>query len=90
MSDVKTPYQIRQELLQTAKDYLESMHWTQQQFTDRQFALAEEVMKKNEEEGRKLFNEATENLEKYCKNYPGVDQILAVAKQFQDFVDKKS
>lgn len=89
MSDVKTPYQIRQELLEIAKDYVQSIYNTQQQITERQFFLAEEVMKKNEEEGMKLYKEATKNLEAYCGHFPGVDQILAVAKQFQNFVDNK-
>lgn len=89
MTDAKNPFQIRQELLNTAKEYVESMYNMQQSAIERQFHLAEEVMKKNEEQGMKMFQQTTENLEKYCKSYPGVDQILSVAKQFQDFVDNK-
>ena len=86
MTDSKNPFQIRQELLNTAKEYVESMYNMQQSAIERQFHLAEEVMKKNEEQGMKMFQQTTENLEKYCKS---VDQILTVAKQFQDFVDNK-
>lgn len=89
MADNKNPYQIRQELLNTAKDFVENMYQVQQSAIERQFQLAEQIMEKNEETGRKMFEQSTENLEKYAKGYPGVDQILAVAKQFQDFVDNK-
>jgi small-conductance mechanosensitive channel len=89
MTESKNPFQIRQELLNTAKEYVESMYSMQQNFVDRQFYLAEEMLNKNQEEGMKLYQQSIDNMEKYCKNYPGVDQILAVAKQFQDFVDNK-
>lgn len=89
MADNKNPYQIRQELLNTAKDFVENMYHVQSQALERQFQLAEQVMEKNEEMGRKMFEQTTENLEKYAKGYPGVDQILTVAKQFQEFVDNK-
>jgi hypothetical protein len=88
-TDNKSPYQIRQELLGMAKDYAENMYQMQQGIIERQFQLAEEVMTKNEEQGMKMFEQTTENLEKYCKGYPGVDQILSYARQFQDFVDNK-
>jgi small-conductance mechanosensitive channel len=89
MTESKNPFQIRQELLNTAKEYVESMYSMQQNFVDRQFYLAEEMLNKNQEEGMKLYQQSIDNMEKYCKNYPGVDQILSVAKQFQDFVDNK-
>lgn len=89
MTDSKNPFQIRQELLNTAKDYVESMYGWQATAIERQFLLAEEMLKKNEEQGMKLFQQSIDNMEKYCKNYPGVDQILGIAKQFQDFVDNK-
>ena len=89
MTESKNPFQIRQELLNTAKEYVESMYNMQQNFVDRQFYIAEEMLNKNQEEGMKLYQQSIDNMEKYCKNYPGVDQILSVAKQFQDFVDNK-
>jgi hypothetical protein len=85
----KNPFQIRQELLSTAKEYMVSMYELQQTYFDRQFYLAEEMMKKNSEEGMKLYQEAMNSTEKFYKNYPGVEQILGVAKQFQEFVDNK-
>lgn len=87
MPDNKNPFEIRQELLNTAKDYVENMYNMQHMAIEKQFMLAEEIMKKNEEQGVKMFEQTTENLEKYCKGYPGVDQILSVAKQFQSFVN---
>jgi len=87
MAENKNPYEIRQELLNTAKDYIENMYNMQHMAIERQFMLAEEIMKKNEEQGMQMFQQTTENLEKYCKGYPGVDQILNVAKQFQTFVN---
>ena len=65
------------------------MFQMQQGIIERQFQLAEEVMVKNEEQGMKMFQQTTENLEKYCQGYPGVEQILSYARQFQDFVDNK-
>ncbi|MEK9694363.1 MAG: hypothetical protein VW270_01285 [Candidatus Poseidoniales archaeon] len=87
MAENKNPYEIRQELLNTAKDYIENMYNMQHMAIERQFMLAEEMMKKNEEQGLQMIQQTTENLEKYCKGYPGVDQILNVAKQFQTFVN---
>ena len=88
-TDNKSPYQIRQELLGMAKNYAENMYQMQQGIIERQFQLAEEVMSKNEEQGMKMFEQTTANLEKYCKDYPGGEQILSYARQFQDFVDNK-
>jgi L-ribulose-5-phosphate 3-epimerase UlaE len=87
MAENKNPYEIRQELLNTAKDYVENMYNMQHMAIERQFMLAEEIMKKNEEQGMQMIQQTTDNLEKYCKGYPGVDQILNVAKQFQTFVN---
>jgi L-ribulose-5-phosphate 3-epimerase UlaE len=87
MAENKNPYEIRQELLNTAKDYVENMYNMQHMAIERQFMLAEEIMKKNEEQGMEMIQQTTDNLEKYCKGYPGVDQILNVAKQFQTFVN---
>ena len=88
-TDNKSPYQIRQELLGMAKNYAENMYQMQQGIIERQFQLAEEVMSKNEEQGMKMFEQTTANLEKYCKDYPGGEQILSYARQFQDFEDNK-
>ena len=88
MTDSKNPFQIRQELLNTAKEYVESMYNMQQSAIERQFHLAEEVMKKNEEQGMKMFQQTTENLEKYCKSYPGVDQILTCLLYTSDAADE--
>ena len=71
-TDNKSPYQIRQELLGMAKNYAENMYQMQQGIIERQFQLAEEVMSKNEEQVIKMFEQTTANLEKYCKDYPGV------------------
>jgi L-ribulose-5-phosphate 3-epimerase UlaE len=87
MAENKNPYEIRQELLNTAKNYVENMYNMQHMAIERQFMLAEEIMKKNEEQGMQMIQQTTDNLEKYCKGYPGVDQILNVAKQFQTFVN---
>lgn len=87
MAENKNPYEIRQELLNTAKDYVENMYNMQHMAIERQFMLAEEIMKKNEEQGMQMIQQTTDNLEKYCKGYPGVEQILNVAKQFQTFVN---
>ena len=89
MPENKSPYQIRQELLGMAKNYAENMYQMQQGIIERQFQLAEEVMSKNEEQGMKMFEQTTANLEKYFKDYPRVEQILSYARQFQDFVDNK-
>ena len=89
MPENNSPYQIRQELLGMAKNYAENMYQMQQGIIERQFQLAEEVMSKNEEQGMRMFEQTTANLEKYCKDYPGVEQILSYARQFQDFVDNK-
>ena len=69
MPDNKNPFEIRQELLNTAKDYVENMYNMQHMAIEKQFMLAEEIMKKNEEQGVKMFQQTTENLEKYCKGY---------------------
>jgi len=87
MAENKNPYEIRQELLNTAKDYVENMYNMQHMAIERQFMLSKEIMKKNEEQGMQMIQQTTDNLEKYCKGYPGVDQILNVAKQFQTFVN---
>ena len=89
MPENKSPYQIRQELLDMSKNYFENMYNMQLMAIKRQFDFAEEVMRKNEEVGKEMLDKTTDNLEKYFKEYPGVDQILSVARQFQDFVDNK-
>lgn len=90
MADGKNPYQIRQELLNQAQSFVENAYQMQQSVIERNFQLAEMMMKTNEAAGVALFKTTTDNLEKYCKGYPGVDAVVEAAREMQNFVDNKS
>lgn len=90
MADGKNPYQIRQELLNQAQSFVENAYQMQQSVIERNFQLAEMMMKTNEAAGVALFKATTDNLEKYCKGYPGVDAVVETAREMQNFVDNKS
>lgn len=90
MADGKNPYQIRQELLNQAQSFVENAYQMQQSVIERNFQLAEMMMKTNETAGVALFKTTTDNLEKYCKDYPGVSAVVEAAREMQNFVDNKS
>lgn len=90
MSDNKNPYQIRQELLNQAQSFVENAYQMQQSVIERQFQLAEMMMSTNESAGIALFKSTTDNLEKYCKGYPGVDAVVSTAREMQNFVDNNN
>lgn len=90
MADGKNPYQIRQELLNQAQSFVENAYQMQQSVIERNFQLAEMMMKTNEAAGVALFKATTDNLEKYCNDYPGVEAVVKAAREMQNFVDNKS
>ena len=48
------------------------------------------MMTTNEAAGIALFKATTDNLEKYCKGYPGVDAVVSTAREMQNFVDNNN
>ena len=90
MSDNKNPYQIRQELLNQAQQFVENAYQIQQSVIERNFQLAELMMGTNEAAGIALFKATTDNLEKYCKDYPGVNAVVETAREMQNFVDNNN
>ena len=90
MAENKNPFQIRQELLNQAQSFVENSYQVQQSVIERNFQLAEMMMSTNEAAGMALFKATTDNLEKYCKSYPGVDVVVSTAREMQNFVDNNN
>lgn len=90
MSDNKNPFQIRQELLNQAQTFAENAYQVQQSVIERNFQLAEMMMSQNEAAGLALYQTTIDQLEKYCKGYPGVEDVVAAARKLQTFVDNNN
>lgn len=69
----KSPFELRAEMLQLAKDYMDKQWKTNVEFTEKMFA-----------EGEKSFEEYKTSMQMYT-----VDDLMEKAKEMYSFVAKK-